>query len=458
MYGITNKDKKKIDKKIEYQKEFLQSFSIEVGDKFHSMLDSCYSANLNPNKYFAEMNNRVNSIFEYTKSENLKPVFITLTAPARFHKKNKKGKLIVDPSDTAKELSKIWAKFLRLKIFKHMKSDTGHNLIYFRVYEPHKSGVPHMHAMLFLPNEYILKVKKRFYNYFNDFGTNKKAIDFKYTFYDKDNKGYSTGGAIAYIIKYITKTFTNEDSNINNDAVYWYVKHRIRRFLSSRTLAPLILYRKIRHDFKNMENDYLYITKKYQIGQIQRLFNDTVFTINRFNTDTEDYEDIILYKKMILDPENPTSEAKEKAYLKYFALKLGRIFGKEFLEINYSQLMPNYYVNYINDDENELESIDEILFQILSDKEYDEKFARKEKQIDRKDYDYRGFDCYKPNRSNSFNGLTIVPARLKDMQLLNYHKKLQLAKLEDLDMKHYGVVENEIKKLIRRRNNIFKLL
>ena len=88
MYGITKKDKKRIDKKIQGQKDFLQNFSVEIGDKQHTMLDSCYSANLNPKKYFAEMNNRVNSIFGYTKDAGLKPVFVTLTAPAKFHKKN----------------------------------------------------------------------------------------------------------------------------------------------------------------------------------------------------------------------------------------------------------------------------------------------------------------------------------------------------------------------------------
>lgn len=326
-----------------------------------------------------------------------------------------------------------------------MKSDTGHNLIYFRVYEPHKSGVPHMHAMLFLPSEYILKIKKRFYKYFNDFGTNKQAIDFKYNFYNKDDKGHLTGGAIAYIMKYITKTFSNEDSNTSDDAVYWYIKHRIRRFLSSRTLAPLILYRKIRHDFKNMKNDYLYITQKYQIGQIQRLFNDTLFIINRFNIDTEDYEDEILYKKMILDSKIPTTQAQEKSFLKYFESKLNKIFGKEYTKTNYNKLMPNYYVNYIEDDLED--SQEDILYQIISDKQYDMKYpVAKQTQNISKPMIVKldGIDTYYfSDIQNKFVHITKIPSKMKDFELLTYFKQLVNIPVNQLNIHHYGLVKNE---------------
>ena len=81
-----------------------------------------------------------------------------------------------------------------------MKKELGHGIIYFRVYEPHKSGVPHLHAMLFLPFDYILDIKKKFFEYFTDkvkWGNNKKSLDFRYTWYK------SEGGAVAYIIERI---------------------------------------------------------------------------------------------------------------------------------------------------------------------------------------------------------------------------------------------------------------
>ncbi|ADG94084.1 hypothetical protein Arnit_2434 [Arcobacter nitrofigilis DSM 7299] len=76
MYGITNEDMEYIESKIEKQKQFLKNFSIDFADKSVSMLDNTYSANLNPKKYFAEINNRVNSLFDYAKDNGLRPVFV----------------------------------------------------------------------------------------------------------------------------------------------------------------------------------------------------------------------------------------------------------------------------------------------------------------------------------------------------------------------------------------------
>jgi hypothetical protein len=52
---------------------------------------------------------------------NLKPVFITLTAPAKFHKLNVNGDLKIKPNETAKELTQIFNKFTNLRIFQKIK-------------------------------------------------------------------------------------------------------------------------------------------------------------------------------------------------------------------------------------------------------------------------------------------------------------------------------------------------
>jgi hypothetical protein len=184
MYGISTYDIQTIDTKLELQRKYIQSRFFDFGEETKSAIEFTYSANLNPKKYFAEMNNRINSIFEYAKQLNLKPVFVTLTAPSKYHKFNVNGDLKINPNETAKELTQIFNKFTNLRIFQKMKKELGHGLIYFRVYEPHKSGVPHLHAMLFLPTDYILDIKKKFFSYFTDkvkWGNNRKSIDFKYT-------------------------------------------------------------------------------------------------------------------------------------------------------------------------------------------------------------------------------------------------------------------------------------
>lgn len=294
MYGITKEDIQIIDTKIELQRKYLLSRFFDFGEETKSALDFTYSANLNPKKYFAEMNNRINSIFDYAKDLNLKPVFITLTAPSKYHKLNVNGDLRINPNETAKELTQIWNKFTSLQIFRKLKKELGHGLIYFRVYEPHKSGVPHLHAMLFLPTDYILPVKKKYKEYFTNkdrWGNNRKSIDFKYTWYN------SAGGAIAYIMKYVTKTFKNENDESTQYASYWYIKHNIRRFLCSRTLAPITIYRKVRHFFKQSKNDYLEVTQHIRNNEIHRLFNDTTYSYMFYNHETGEVEDVTVWQK-----------------------------------------------------------------------------------------------------------------------------------------------------------------
>ncbi|MDY0015100.1 MAG: replication endonuclease [Bacteroidales bacterium] len=288
MYGITDEDIEYIDSKIQRQIDFLKNFNLDLGDKTINMLDNTYSANLNPKKYFAEINNRVNSMFDYARDHGLKPVFITLTVPSKYHRSN------ASHNETAKILTKVWNKFTNLQIFQKMKKELNHGLVYFRVYEPHKSGVPHMHAMLFLPSSYILPVKKKFKEYFSSdrLGTNRKAMDFKYTWYKEK------GGAVAYIMKYITKTFKDEQSQQIEHAVYWYIKHKIRRFLSSRTLAPLTVYRKVRYYFKDkFQQDFKKVSNMWKNGTIQRFFNGDVITYMYLDPDSGEVEEKIVYMK-----------------------------------------------------------------------------------------------------------------------------------------------------------------
>ena len=270
-YNIKKEDIEYIDKKVNFQAEYLKRYKSTINqDTGEFALSSVYSATHNPKKYFAEINNRVNNIVSNAKNQGLKPIFITITAPSKFHKKYKNGDLLISPKDTAKELSKIFNSFTKLKIFDNIKKEYNYKMTYFRVYEPHKSGVPHLHAMLFLPTQTILSVKKRFYSYLtsNKWGNNKKSLDFKYTWY-KDK-----GGAVGYIMKYILKSFKNEDNEQDLQlTTYWYLKFRVIRFLSSRSLASLSVYRKIRYFFKNrFKNDLVDIKTMIDNGQIYPSF------------------------------------------------------------------------------------------------------------------------------------------------------------------------------------------
>ena len=62
MYEISTYDIQTIDTKLELQRKYICSRFFDFGDETKSAIEFTYSANLNPKKYFAEMNNRINSI------------------------------------------------------------------------------------------------------------------------------------------------------------------------------------------------------------------------------------------------------------------------------------------------------------------------------------------------------------------------------------------------------------
>jgi len=384
MYGISGKDIESIDKKIDFQKKWLENFSIDFSNKSVSMLNNTYSANLNPKKYFAEINNRVNTMVANAKEQGLKPIFITITAPSAFHRKYDNGDLQVNPNDTAKEITQIWNKFTNLQVFQKMKKELDISLTYFRVYEPHKSGVPHLHALLFLPSSYILKVKKKFYEYFTNkekWGSNIGGIGFRYTWYKEK------GGAVGYVMKYILKTFKDTDSKAVQHSAYWYIKHSVRRFLSSRTLAPLTIYRKVRYYFKNrFGNDLKDISRLIANGDIYKSFEDTVISYRYFDNDTGEVEEIVLWSKnadLILHSRTIQNDTIKLTYVK-----------KEQREI--------------------------------------------------KKQDFTNFANYKPNATNSWDAMAIVPSRMKDYQLQSYYKKLDNQDINTLNLQHFNLTRNEM--------------
>lgn len=385
MYGITKEDIQFLDLKLKKQKQWmLDNLSdFDFGEN-KTALDFTYSANINPEKYFAEMNNRINSIFDYAKELDLYPVFVTLTAPSKFHKIDRLGNLHITPNTTAKALTQIWNKFTNLQVFQRLRKQTGNSLMYFRVYEPHKSSVPHLHAMLFLPKEYILEVKNKYYEYFTDkvkWGNNKKSIDFKYTWYN------SAGGSVAYIMKYVTKTFKNTNDKSIQYASYWYLKHNIRRFLCSRNLKlPITIYRKVRYFF-SQNSSYLDISKKYRDNSIKRVFNDNTFSYMKYNIETQQVEEVILWEK------NPESVLHQR-------IKRNTTFKLLYKKHEYKKALTVYV-------------------------------SEQERYV------------YSENQSK-FVLLPIVPSKLQDYQLNNYYRILENRDIDTLDLVHFGLVKNEM--------------
>lgn len=288
-YNLCAADLKIVDLKLSKQKKFLEEFVIDIFEEPFNLLDSSMSANVNPKKYFAEVNNRVNSLFKYADMLNLYPVFLTVTCPPRFHS-NSNAYDGSSVKESVKYLSTRWASFLRLKIFKNIKKAVSHNMIYIRVLEPHKDGTPHCHVLMFIPKNFILPVKKVFKRHFSSDGATRNANKeaFKYTW-----SGHA-GGAIAYILKYINKTFKHALVDKMTLEAYYYAFHSIRRFTTSQTLLPLYVHRRIKQHEKF--RDFIWTTLKYKDGTIYHIFDKKVF-LYRYMTEDDGLQEDVLYSR-----------------------------------------------------------------------------------------------------------------------------------------------------------------
>jgi len=308
MYGITKEDITTLDEKLQFQKQFLSFGTLDIDGCDRKLIEFIYSANINPKKYFAEVNNRVNTMMNITSSMGLAPVFVTITAPSKYHKKDSKGNLLIDPNTTAKALTQIFNDFTNTSIFKKIRREYERGFHYIRTYEPHKSGVPHIHAMLFLPMKYIKPLEEKFNEYFTNkqrWGNNIKSLKYIYKFEGNFK------GAVSYIMKYILKTFKNADDETIQYSSYWFLKHRVRRFLSSRTLIPLSIYRKIRHYFKSrgitqdlqkatrlyLNNGIYYDYDGKSIDLKEPIYNKDRINIRYIDPETKEVVDAVMWEK-----------------------------------------------------------------------------------------------------------------------------------------------------------------
>lgn len=262
-YGLNEYDFAQVQFKLDKQKAFLQNARLydNISQKYITLDTFVMSANHNPDRYYAQIQNRINTLSDEAKEKKLEPVFITLTLPSEFHKQklNKYTKQLepnskynnTTPREAVKILTKMFSKLRHDRSLKELSKDQR---IFFRVNEPHKDGTPHTHILLFIPKTRIKRTVEAFNRIYNP-KTNKIETDIK--------------NSTAYIMKYINKTLPlSKQQNLTKKDNYmnaWYSKHRIIRFNSSRTLAPLNIYRLLHKQYtlktltQSLRNDELTI-------------------------------------------------------------------------------------------------------------------------------------------------------------------------------------------------------
>ncbi|PNG62850.1 hypothetical protein CRN61_09115 [Vibrio vulnificus] len=197
------------------QREWLELMAIESdkGDVV-SMADVHKSSQANMENRRHELMTRIAGCQEYADSNSHVAVFVTMTAPSRFHRLAKRGDYWVEnkkwdgstPREAHAWLSKSWERF---------RAWAGRNeLTYYgmRVVEPHQDGTPHWHGVFFMPLEQVAAFIKALQAYqfqrdsdelYNSLGDPKfNAMRARF---DAKILDGSEGGAVAYLAKYISK-------------------------------------------------------------------------------------------------------------------------------------------------------------------------------------------------------------------------------------------------------------
>ncbi|WP_428739950.1 replication endonuclease [Sulfurimonas sp.] len=273
-YGLTRSDLASVKLKLRKQENFLKYSYVQNNHtgQMISLQDCIISANHNPKQYYGEIQNRIDTLTREADNANLIPVFLTLTLPSEFHpmKEDKKTKQLVKnqkfngttPKEAVKVLTKMWGK---LRHDRSLKELSKTQRMYYRVNEPHKDGTPHTHILLFIPNDKIQKVETAFNRLFNP-KTNKFVKDIE--------------SAKNYIMKYINKTLPKSKDELTLEDEYlnaWYIKNRVNRFCSSRSTAPMYLYRLLHHRYS------LYaltqVRKRKSLQVLARLDDDKIMEI-----------------------------------------------------------------------------------------------------------------------------------------------------------------------------------
>lgn len=171
------------------------------------------------NQRFAELFVQVTSLDLYAQKRNYKPLFITFTAPARFHPKPSKGVSSWDgstPKESNDYLKGLWNAF-RKDIHRHQVELSG-----FWAVEPHKDQCFHKHALMYVKKEHYESLVSLINKHFKH---SENAVRIE----EIDTK---KSKATSYVMKYLTKSFDMDfklkDGVLNIDALNISNHKRVR--------------------------------------------------------------------------------------------------------------------------------------------------------------------------------------------------------------------------------------
>ena len=260
---------------------------------------------------YARLINKVNTIHDLSINQGLSPVFLTITLSNHYYDlhfgifdrltkldiKNLpnndrfgylRDKAINKQTFTVNDLYRIiryqWYKFISSYIFRSMKK--LYNINYLFAVEPHKSGVPHAHVLLYVPEDYIQSLKTTYVRIFNapmNITQNKKVLT-KEQVLNGELNGFqwTLNNAVGYIMKYVFKSFIDVKSKKELDYLQaWYVINKIVRITTSRTLIPQWVYDKIFF----LQDNWYYLSTFKKSSNFECSKEDNFFQIYDDNLD-----------------------------------------------------------------------------------------------------------------------------------------------------------------------------
>ena len=280
-YDLQNERLKKL-RQIDYMSS--RTFVTSNGS-IKTLLDVNMSANIST-RYYAQLVNKVNTLQQVMTNENLIPVFLNMTLDGPYHdllygdysnftlfhqrklpqnsingffrEKASKREAFTE-NDLYQVLRYQLTSFQKTNTYQKMREN--YKIGYLFATEPHKSGVPHAHGLLYIPFSHIQDIKKEFEKCF--WAPQNKAKDpLKLTSAQIENgemNGFqwSINNPVGYVLKYVTKSFMDIKNQSEMDELQaWYSKNRIGRFTMSHTLVPQWVYNKI----YPLESDWLYLS------------------------------------------------------------------------------------------------------------------------------------------------------------------------------------------------------
>lgn len=173
----------------------------------HELLDIWLKSNANPKINRIELMTRLRGYEEWADEYNLEGVFVTLTAPSKYHAVLKGGGANPKwggfaPHHTQKYLCNVWAK-VRTSLNRQ-----GINICGLRVAEPHHDATPHFHFVLWTKQEQMKALKRTLYRYALEVDGNEAGAKLRRCRFLKIDK--KKGSATAYLAKYVSKNIDGQ--------------------------------------------------------------------------------------------------------------------------------------------------------------------------------------------------------------------------------------------------------